>query len=117
MQNNENMLSNDLPLACLLSPEQRAIRDDEIREVFTSFQQVQELTDGYSFQYPSEATWADKLLHFILEERKCCPFFSFELTFEPAQGPIWLSMRGQDGVKSMIQDLLCPMVIKTKSEQ
>ena len=91
MQNNENMHSNDLPLACLLSSEQMAMRIGEIRELFTSFQQVRELVDGYSFQYPGEPVWAEKLLHFILEERKCCPFFNFELNFEPAQGPIWLS--------------------------
>lgn len=104
MPNNENTPSNALPLACLLPSEQMAIRIDEIRKVFASFQQVRELTDGYAFQYPGEPVWAEKLLRFILEERKCCPFFSFELSFEPAAGPIWLSMRGQEGVKEIIQE-------------
>lgn len=104
MQNSENAHSNDLPFACLLSSEQMAIRMSEIRKVFASFQQVRELADGYAFQYPGEPVWAEKLLHFILEERKCCPFFNFELSFEPAEGPIWLSMRGQEGVKEIIQE-------------
>jgi hypothetical protein len=32
----------------------------------------------------------------------CCPFFTFELTFEPDSGPIWLRVRGQEGVKEFI---------------
>ena len=53
-----------------------------------------------------EKDWATKLLDFIVFERACCPFFTFELTFEPDSGPIWLRLRGQEGVKEFIkQDL------------
>ncbi len=95
-------MQNEIPLACSLAQTEYGVRKDEIQAMFASSQQLQELTDGYAFQFPG-----DKILpltNFIAGERACCPFFAFELHFEPAQGPIWLYIRGQEGVKEMLKD-------------
>jgi hypothetical protein len=35
-------------------------------------------------------------------ERKCCPFFAFELEQAKDQGPFWLRITGSEGVKPFI---------------
>jgi hypothetical protein len=62
------------------------------------------LPDGYAFRFPAEAAWLTHLAVFIAEERHCCPFFTFELVCEPAEGPIWLRLRGREGVKAFIAE-------------
>ena len=99
--------ASNSPMACSLSQQDLAKRREELAaDTFKNIQQVQELADGYALRYPGEKDWATKLLDFILFERACCPFFTFELTFEPDSGPIWLRVRGQEGVKEFLkQDL------------
>jgi hypothetical protein len=94
----------DLPIACSLSQEEQAARHEELTNgISKAVQQVRELADGYAFRFPGEAGRVAQLTEFILTERACCPFFTFELTFEPNRGPIWLRLRGGAGVKEFIQ--------------
>jgi hypothetical protein len=65
-----------------------------------------ELEDGYAFRFPGDTIWAARLLQFVTSERECCPFFTFELVFEPGQGPIWLRLRGPEGVKEFIREVM-----------
>lgn len=99
--------STSLPIACTLPDQEQAQRGEELSsELFSACEQVSELPDGYAFRFPGERVWAAKLLEFISSERECCPFFTFELTFEPANGPIWLRLRGPDGVKEFIKEMM-----------
>lgn len=43
-----------------------------------------------------------KVLASIAAERQCCPLFTFEIVFEPNDGPLWLRLRGSAEVKSFI---------------
>lgn len=96
---------SDLPIACNLSePELRLRRETLASDIFRDVQQVAELTDGYSFSFPGDDAWAGRLLEFITFERRCCPFITFELLFEPGQGAIWLRLRGAAGVKEFIRN-------------
>ena len=96
----------DLPIACSLSPEEQAARGEELTNgIFKAVEQVRELADGYAFRFPGEAGRVAQLTEFILTERACCPFFTFELTFEPNSGPIWLRLRGGAGVKEFIRGM------------
>jgi hypothetical protein len=107
MQQDEHpVASPDLPIACSLTQNELANRKNDIQGITTSFQAIRELSDGYALQYPSEKIWIENLVQFISQERACCPFFTFELVFEPAQGPLWLRIYGPEGTKSMIKDLL-----------
>jgi hypothetical protein len=99
--------TGDLPIACNLpEQEQQQRREALASDIYKNFQQVDELTDGYAFRYPGGEEWPAKLLEFITFERRCCPFITFELVFEPAQGPVWLRLRGAAGVKEFISEEL-----------
>ena len=96
--------SEAVPLACLLTGEGRAARGEVVRPLMASYQQVRELEDGYAFQFPGESEWIQRVVTFIAEERKCCPFFTFELQYEPNLGPIWLRLRGSAEIKALLRD-------------
>ncbi len=93
-----------LILACSLSGEDLAARGEVVRPLMASYQQMQELEDGYAFQFPGEPTWIQRLVEFVAEERQCCPFFTFELHYEPNLGPIWLRLRGSAEIKALLRD-------------
>jgi hypothetical protein len=90
------------PIACALSGAELARRGEDVRELFRGVEQVSELADGYAFRFPGDDREAVRLLEFTLAERSCCPFFTFELVFEPNLGPIWVRLRGSDGVKDFV---------------
>lgn len=65
--------------------------------------ETKELSDGYAFRLNSEAVSVAELAEWISAERKCCPFFSFEIELQRDNGPLWLKLRGADGVKAFIR--------------
>jgi hypothetical protein len=93
-----------VPLACLLTGEDLTARSEVVRPLMASHQKMQELEDGYAFQFPGEAEWIQRVVSIIAEERMCCPFFTFELQFEPNLGPIWLRLRGSADIKAILRD-------------
>jgi hypothetical protein len=106
MRNAVPLRATDVPIACSLTAEERVTRAEEINDLLTGIQQLQELTDGYALRFPGTATWPQRVLDFIQGERSCCLFFTFEVTFLPNMGPIWLSIRGPEGVKEMVEEAL-----------
>jgi hypothetical protein len=93
-----------MALVCSLpAPEEAAWRAQIQETLFSAVREVRELPDGYALAFPGEAAWVMRLADFIAVERACCPFFAFELRCEPQQGPIWLSVRGPEGVKEMLR--------------
>lgn len=95
----------EIPVACTLGVEDQAARRGEIARLFEG-RQVRELADGYAVRFSGDDDTAAELLRFVTGERACCPFFTFELAFETRQGPIWLSLRGPDGTKVVVAELL-----------
>ena len=73
---------------------------------------MDELEDGYVFEFPGSAEWAEKLVDFVNFERVCCPFFAFDLAFEPDEGPIQLRVRGSEGVKEFVEAELAALWIR-----
>ncbi len=96
----------ETPVACTLGAEDQAIRRDEIRRLFAGRQQVRELPAGYAVRFAGDDHVAVELLRFIDGERACCPFFTFEVVFEPRHGPIWLRLCGPEGTKGVVAALL-----------
>ncbi len=62
-----------------------------------------ELSDGYAFRFSSEQSTILLVSEFIARERLCCPFFTFEMVVEPEDGPLWMRLRGAEGVKDFIK--------------
>jgi hypothetical protein len=94
--------AEETPIACNLTGEALAERGDDVRALFQEVEQVRELTDGYAFRFAGSDALASRLLEFTLAERRCCPFFTFELAFEPNDGPIWLRLRGSANIKEFV---------------
>ncbi|MBA2521484.1 MAG: hypothetical protein H0V24_17655 [Chloroflexia bacterium] len=91
-------------IACNLSARDLAIRSDELRrQLFGAVTEVRELPDGFAFRFPESDDVRTKLFEFVGTERGCCSFFRIELHFEPELGPIWLQLRGGDGVKDFVR--------------
>ena len=62
-----------------------------------------ELPDGFSFRVQGEKLTLPELAEWISAESKCCPFFDFEIQLERENGPLWLKLRGTEGVKRFIR--------------
>jgi hypothetical protein len=72
-------------------------------QMHAAIKEVQELPDGYAFRFPAEQATILLVSEFIARERLCCPFFRFELVAEQEEGPLWLRLRGREGVKEFIR--------------
>ena len=94
-------------LACrLVGPEFAARKERITGELFVHADTIVALDDGYGFRFPGFAPWLANIVEFIELERECCPFFRFEIVVEPNDGPLWLHLRGADGVQAFIRDEL-----------
>jgi hypothetical protein len=95
---------NQADIACKLMGAEFAARKEAItRDLFAHAERVDELADGFAYQFPAVDPWPAKVLEFVEAERQCCPFFTFEIVFEPNDGPLWLRLRGTEEVKAFIQ--------------
>ncbi len=107
MSQDSHTETNSPPIACSLSEAALTERQKQlILTLFNAVQQTQELDDGYAFQFAPDRATVARLTEFISAERECCPFFTFELIFEPNRGPLWLRLRGGAGVKEFIQTMI-----------
>ena len=107
-----------VPIACTLTGAAQAERRDVLaREIFGRYDEVEELADGYAFRFADAEVMTAPLVEFIAFERGCCPFFSFELAFEPEHGPLWLRLRGPDGVKAFIREGMAPTLTPAANSQ
>ncbi len=60
-----------------------------------------DLPDGYAIRFESDTLEA--VARFVANERKCCPFMTFELSVAPESGPLWLRMTGPAGTRAVLQ--------------
>lgn len=94
-----------IPIACILpSHEQAKRREIIINDFFKGIEETRELRDGFSFRYPGTDEWISKLSEFIMFERKCCPFLTFELLFTSNGGSVHLHIRGSKDAKEFIKN-------------
>lgn len=85
-----------------IAPEERGAHIAMIKKLFGLVQSTRELPNGYAFEIPNESDVLFKAAKFIVNERLCCPFFDFALEIEREGGPMWLCLKGRDGVKPFI---------------
>ena len=103
MSDDENRSGDGPAIACnLLGPELAGRKDAISRDLFAHVERVEELPDGFAYRFPAAEPWAAKVLDFVAVERRCCPFFTFEIVFEPHDGPLWLRLRGSAEVKAFV---------------
>jgi hypothetical protein len=93
------------PLACNLKafqPQERAEWRKRLEQVMGAVTAKRPMTDGYTFQIDSRKAGFREVATWIELERKCCPFFIFELGMQGENGAVWLNLRGREGVKQFI---------------
>lgn len=75
------------------------------QEIFNdeALKNATENEDGYSIPITPELP--SKIVEWLRYERACCPFFKFEIIFEPKSGPIFLKISGSNGVKTFLSEL------------
>lgn len=101
----ENRAGETQPIACTLAgPDFAARRGAIASDLLGHVERVVELVDGFAYQLPSADPWPATVLEFIAAERRCCSFFTFEVVFEPNDGPLWLRLRGSTEIKAFLRD-------------
>jgi hypothetical protein len=91
-------------LACnmnALTKTERAQHAKMSQALMAAVQERTELRNGYAFRLPpgslvTAAQW-------VTFERKCCPFFTFEMEQARDEGPLWLRITGSEGIKAFIR--------------
>lgn len=92
-------------LACRLDALDRLeqTRRAALAEQMTArFVSIDETADGYRARLPYHPTVARDALEWLLLERRCCPFLSLELGFEPDSEMMWMRFGGGPGVKAFL---------------
>ena len=85
-----------------IAPGERPAHLALVRQLFGEM--VRERTDlrnGYAYRFRPEAF--ELLARFIANERKCCPFLSFELELPADAGPLWLRLTGPAGTRAVLE--------------
>jgi hypothetical protein len=100
-------MADEIPVACCLSNEELRSREATLLAQFKSALLTTEgLSDGYLFRIPGDKKWLAVAAELIAAERECCPFLRFELTAEPAMGPVTVRMTGPAGTKEFLKSIL-----------
>jgi hypothetical protein len=87
-----------------LTTAQRAEHAQLARDLVAAVKARRELPNGYAFRFAADrwlptARWAEL-------ERRCCPFFAFELASAADGGAVWLRITGRPGVKGFLKSEL-----------
>jgi len=62
-----------------------------------------ELANGFAFRFQDGTVSLAELAEWVSAERKCCPFFDFEIEQQADDGPLWLKLRGKEGAKEFMR--------------
>jgi hypothetical protein len=97
--------SNALPVACVpsaIAASERPLHFALARKLLgqTSARREQ-LATGLEFRLPPESL--EDIARFIANERKCCPFMTFDIKVSPAEGEITLRMTGPEGTREVLE--------------
>ena len=73
------------------------------REIMAAIIGHREMPKGYSFQVDSARISLLELAEWVGREKRCCPFFDFQITLDGApEGKLSLALSGREGVKQFI---------------
>jgi hypothetical protein len=93
-----------IPLACVPAAIPAAARSahfELLKRLFgAEARERREHPDGYAFRFDADA-WSD-VARWIDNERHCCPFLRFDIELQPADGEIWVRLRGPEGVHAFL---------------
>jgi len=91
-----------------LTAEQRHRQQELGKTLRSSLLGVQELPDGYEFEFAPDQANYQGLAEFTPMEHACCPFFDISIRLERENGKLWWRLTGRDGVKPFIRAEFSP---------
>jgi hypothetical protein len=97
-------MNNSSPFVCdmtALSNEQRA-RHHELAALLQNWlAAIQELPDGYNFEFPWSLDTYSTLAEITPLEHACCPFFDISLRIESESNKLCWRLTGREGIKPL----------------
>jgi hypothetical protein len=87
----------------VFSVEEGAHHKEMTRKLAASWKSFVETKDGYKFFFRSCKVTLTELNNWASNERRCCPFFDFQVTSEGDGRVICLQLAGDDGTKPFIR--------------
>jgi len=88
----------DLPIVCTLQPGELKARATQLLPgVVASANARHAIENGFRFEFKSEGEVLTSIIRMIDAERQCCRFLRFQLTVEPAGGPVVLEVTAPPG--------------------
>lgn len=97
---------SDLPVVCTLGPETSKIRRENLlADLVQRVASHEPLPDGYRLRFVVSEDVLSLITRTIDAERRCCRFLRFQLTVEPAEGPVLLDLTGPPGTREFVAAL------------
>lgn len=97
---------SDLPVVCTLGPETLKIRRENLlADLVQRVASHEPLPDGYRLRFVVSEDVLSLITRTIDAERRCCRFLRFQLTVEPAEGPVLLDLTGPPGTREFVAAL------------
>ena len=95
-------------IACdltVFSKEEKTTHENKSLSILKNARKVTELTDGYSFYHDYSDEVLISIAQWMIDESKCCPFFTFEVALEPIEQGYEISLRlkGSKEVKQFLK--------------
>lgn len=86
-----------------LQPKERQSHDRLTAQLKSAAVARRELPDGYSFQMDTGKVSIAQVAEWAVLERKCCPFFDYQLDLHGEENTLWFTLKGREGVKRFIE--------------
>jgi hypothetical protein len=93
-----------------LTPEQRKRQQEPGKILRSSLLGIQELADGFEFEFSYDAANYQAPTEFTPLERACYPFFDISIRLEREGGKLWWGLTGREGVKQFIPAEFSPWI-------
>ncbi|MVM31354.1 hypothetical protein GO755_15020 [Spirosoma sp. HMF4905] len=95
----------EIALACKLTDRDQVARMNELHQtIFKKVDRAIEHDNSYELVFQkADSQLNDELIEFIKFERLCCPWLLFQLTYQPEEGPISLTMGNSPETRDMVK--------------
>ncbi len=97
----------DLPVVCTLQPGELNARATELLPGVVAAATSRHATEnGFRFEFRADGEVLMLIVRMIDAERQCCRFLRFQLTVEPAGGPVVLEVSTPPGSREFLTALI-----------
>ena len=74
----------------------------EARRLLSLATERRELRDGWALRLPGDDATVLASAHWVVGERRCCPFLTFSLECNPERD-LWIRITGPEGTKDVLR--------------